>query len=709
MPRPPQTEEALAQPALKAAEIDRRFQLQPRVPQTEVLQSDQPALRAAEIDSRFQLHLQGLVDAFKELQQCHELIQAGVGAASSLSKKPGLQTEAVGFVPNLAEGSPLEGQGPTPSSNAARKAMNKASSSLSAMGDEDESILQADLSGKRDALMALFRDIDADGSGIIGIEEMRQALRAIGEHPARARRMLAICDENGNGVIEFEEWKQTVDKLCVGKASFGVAKIARKLVDHHEEHGGRDSVFTNVSITGEQKVPFLILRHCSQRRIVWDLFIASLLAYLAVVMPFNLAFFDGEPGDAFMILSVVVDICFVIDILINFRTTYVGKDGAEVFAPRKIAVNYLQTWFALDFWSSVPLDYVTAGAMPSLEAMKILKSGKVIKVLKVLRALKVFKLVQSSQLANQIEEYVMNSNLHSAFDLATILICCCFFCHLLACFMCISGSGFLEAYAHDEGHVFSRYCSAMYWAVTTATTVGYGDIVPVSDMERVFAMMAMISGATLYGHVVGVLSVIAAHRDITKRRYRERMRNLAAWLTQHKFPKHLRQRLWIFYKSYETSKTGLEQHSILDDLSPQLRQAVVEFLIHPEVRNHMLFHNLPIIALVRLMPILQQITAQADEHITSRGHLGHAMFIIIEGCALMEMEKEMGGLSVETLQVGDSFGEEIVLGLKDHYEYNVMAASSGFSTLFMIRVELFVERFSDLPQIVEQMRRNYAD
>lgn len=692
----------------------------------------QPVLESAEIVSRFQVHLRGLEGAFKELQQCHERIQAGVGAESTVAKKlqarfetetssgsqkPELQAEAVQSSTNLTDDSDPNSDGYVPTaSRELRHIMNRMRSNLSERldmdGEEDASLEEVDLSQKRDALLSLFREIDADGSGIIGIDEMRQALRAVGEHPARARRMLAICDANGDGEIEFEEWKQTVDKLCQGEASFGMTKIAKKLVNHQEEHG-RMTVYI-ASSSRERNLPFLVIRHCSRIRIVWDLFMASLLAYLAVVMPFNIAFLDDEPDGAFEILGVVVDACFIFDIFINFRTTYVDRVGVEVCAPRKIALNYLLTWFCLDFWSSIPLEYVTAGLFPSLEAMKLLKSGKVIKVLKVLRAVKALKLIQNSHLSNQIEEYVMNANLHSAFDLGKILICCGFFCHLLACFMVISGNGFLENYSYNGESVPSRYCSALYWAVMTATTVGYGDIVPASDLERIFAMFAMLLGATFYGHVVGVLSVIAAHRDITKRRYRERMRNLAAWLTQHKFPKALRQQLWIYCKSYETSKTGLEKHSILDDLSPQLRHAVVEFLIHPEVRNHLMFHDLPVIALVRLMPILQQITVQADEEITSQGQIGHAMFIIITGSALMEMEKEPGEPYIDTLEIGDSFGEEILLGLKQLYEYSVRASpangdSNGGLTLFMIRAELFAQRFADLPQVLDQMRINITD
>ncbi|EGB12308.1 hypothetical protein AURANDRAFT_9605, partial [Aureococcus anophagefferens] len=51
-----------------------------------------------------------------------------------------------------------------------------------------------------------------------------------------------------------------------------------------------------------------------------------------------------------------------------------------------------------------------------------------------------------------------------------------------------------------------RYLAAMYWAFTTMTTVGYGDITPAGDMERIYAIFAMLMGVSFYSYIIASVS-----------------------------------------------------------------------------------------------------------------------------------------------------------------------------------------------------------
>jgi hypothetical protein len=44
----------------------------------------------------------------------------------------------------------------------------------------------------------------------------------------------------------------------------------------------------------------------------------------------------------------------------------------------------------------------------------------------------------------------------------------------------------------------TRYITALYWAVTTMSTVGYGDISASTDAEKTFSVVAMLLGTSVF-------------------------------------------------------------------------------------------------------------------------------------------------------------------------------------------------------------------
>ena len=54
------------------------------------------------------------------------------------------------------------------------------------------------------------------------------------------------------------------------------------------------------------------------------------------------------------------------------------------------------------------------------------------------------------------------------------------------------------------GHYFSGLPRAVWWAGVTITTVGYGDVVPVTRVGRVFSMVWMFVGMITVGYLSGI-------------------------------------------------------------------------------------------------------------------------------------------------------------------------------------------------------------
>ena len=57
-----------------------------------------------------------------------------------------------------------------------------------------------------------------------------------------------------------------------------------------------------------------------------------------------------------------------------------------------------------------------------------------------------------------------------------------------------------------EPDTFSNFFDAVYWACVSLTTVGYGDIYPVSTAGRIFTMLSSIVGIAIVALPSGIIT-----------------------------------------------------------------------------------------------------------------------------------------------------------------------------------------------------------
>jgi len=86
---------------------------------------------------------------------------------------------------------------------------------------------------------------------------------------------------------------------------------------------------------------------------------------------------------------------------------------------------------------------------------------------------------------------------------------------------------FIVYEAEHPNHGFDSYPDAVWWAVVTITTVGYGDLVPVTLVGRITATFLMLSGLALLGVVAASLASFLRLED-TERLARHAARDAAA-------------------------------------------------------------------------------------------------------------------------------------------------------------------------------------
>jgi hypothetical protein len=60
----------------------------------------------------------------------------------------------------------------------------------------------------------------------------------------------------------------------------------------------------------------------------------------------------------------------------------------------------------------------------------------------------------------------------------------------------------------EKAREFEVYIDCVFWATATMTSIGYGDIFPLTNVERAVSLLVMILGATTYAGLFGAFAVI---------------------------------------------------------------------------------------------------------------------------------------------------------------------------------------------------------
>ena len=117
----------------------------------------------------------------------------------------------------------------------------------------------------------------------------------------------------------------------------------------------------------------------------------------------------------------------------------------------------------------------------------------VIRGLRLLRVFRVFKLSRYLGEANILTEAIIQSKTRIIVFLSTITV-----------LSFITGAGMYLVEGPDNG--FTSIPQSVYWAITTLTSTGYGDTVPITPIGKMLAIFIMIMGYSLIIVPTGIIS-----------------------------------------------------------------------------------------------------------------------------------------------------------------------------------------------------------
>ena len=203
----------------------------------------------------------------------------------------------------------------------------------------------------------------------------------------------------------------------------------------------------------------------------------SAMLFLIVLSMVPLAFKTETPALA------LIDKCcacvFVLDYLLRLITAdyKLRDDSALAF------IKYPFTFMAIvDLVSILPSFTIINGSL------------KVLRVFRMFRALRVLRVFKAARYSRSVR-IIGNVFRRSKDALGAV-------CSLAAVYVLISALVILNI----EPDSFDNFFEAVYWATVSLTTMGYGDIYPVSAVGRAFTMLSAVFGIAIIALPAGIIT-----------------------------------------------------------------------------------------------------------------------------------------------------------------------------------------------------------
>uniref|UniRef100_A0A8C7RRK8 Cyclic nucleotide-binding domain-containing protein n=1 Tax=Oncorhynchus mykiss TaxID=8022 RepID=A0A8C7RRK8_ONCMY len=421
--------------------------------------------------------------------------------------------------------------------------------------------------------------------------------------------------------------------------------------------------------------PHIILHYCAFKT-TWDWVILILTFYTAIMVPYNVSFKTKQNNVTWLVVDSIVDVIFLVDIVLNFHTTFVGPAGEVISDPKLIRMNYLKTWFVIDLLSCLPYDVINA--------FENVDEG----ISSLFSSLKVVRLLRLGRVARKLDHYI-------EYGAAVLVLLVCVFglaAHWLACIWYSIGdyevideeTGILrtDSWLYMLGETVgspyrfnasgtgkweggpnkdSVYITSLYFTMTSLTSIGFGNIAPTTDGEKIFAVAMMMIGSLLYATIFGNVTTIFQQMYANTNRYHEMLNSVRDFLKLYQVPKGLSERVMDYIASTWSMSRGIDTEKVLQICPKDMRADICVHLNRKVFKEHPAFRLASDGCLRALAMEFQTIHCAPGDLIYHAGESVDSLCFVVSGSLEVIQDDEVVAILGKGDVFGDVFWKEVTL------------------------------------------------
>jgi CRP-like cAMP-binding protein len=433
----------------------------------------------------------------------------------------------------------------------------------------------------------------------------------------------------------------------------------------------------------------MMIKYDNTRRRYFDAVLMVLTLFAAIEVPLHLSLRYPTP-DWVRYIHLTYPLLFGIDIVLTFFTSIV-VEGQEITSRKEIARRYLTSWFIVDLISALPLDFIFPNGwiseMNHIARAVRLFSPRYMQMLLMVRMIRlhhIFPFLKDSNKKDRVNPGV----LRLIFTVFVVLI----IAHWVACGWLALGK-IDPALAHGD-----NYLKALYWCITTITTIGYGDITPSTNVQIIYTMFVQLTGAGMYGYIIGNLASMLANSDLARTQFRAKLEKIQTFMHYRDVPGDLQENIRQYYDYVWNNRRGFDETVVLEELPSSLKLQVALHLNKDIIEKVPMFQGAPEDLIRQIVLNLKPVLYTPGDYIFRKGEMGDQMFFISRG--KVEIVSEDGATVFATLSDGSFFGE---IALLFSSERTASVRATDYCDLYTLDKFTFDNVLARFPDIAEQV------
>ncbi|CAF4052349.1 unnamed protein product [Rotaria magnacalcarata] len=448
---------------------------------------------------------------------------------------------------------------------------------------------------------------------------------------------------------------------------------------------------TNEAIASSRRLGqrFIIL-HYSPFKAVWDWVVILLVLYTGIITPYTISFLSDDDQKrtilnthaatrlfnrertsihVLVIIDVLVDFMFIFDILISFRTTFFLKETNEVITnPILIAKHFvIDSWrrFGTDILGALPWDILFFGN----GSHSTIRLANYFKLARLLRLVTFVRNFQKTEYRTAVLLLLM-----LLFAIAAHWLACIF--HFIAILERpnlqvkyswldhLADKCKMPYLANDTlsgPDTKSKYLTALFFAMTSLTSVGFGNVAANTNGEKLFSILSMLAGSFLSASILGSVTTIIIKLYQGAEELKEMKQSIDDFIKHHRISKQLAKKMQESFDHEWKNTKGIDMNSVLRTF-PECIQADICLHLNRELLNNCpVFEDASegiliyyyIITLRALVLLFKSTHVPPGDTLIHQGDVLYSIYFIHGG--QMEILKDNESLAI--LGRNDIFGE----------------------------------------------------